>query len=425
MRSDRRTARLVAKLRHELEAPGCSFSERMSTALPVVTELTGGDQSNLFVLPDPRSDLPASELITHAMDPLALDAYTAHYSQFDPCIAFGLRSPNTPHRLSDFLSPRQFRKNPHTAEHMSRAGLRWTMGVSLRLPHDLFLCMGFHRRVSLDDFEAHEVAAFGLLAIDLGAFAFRSLIQDRIHRELSSADAAEVGVIVVAARGVESQHGRAGEILSSLEDPTWLLSRALAGASSHCARTRTWAARRRDGGWVRATTLPPFDTGAQRSPGSAAVLLELLSPGSWAFMRAELHRARLTPREEQVAIEAVQGTPVGELAAGLSISPSTAKHHLTRVYAKMGVSGRSELVALARGLLVRSTDDLDRSLARTPLTRREREVVVLALGGAGNQEIARRLGLSLVTVKLHLRSVYRKSNTSNRATLAALLLGKR
>jgi ATP/maltotriose-dependent transcriptional regulator MalT len=51
----------------------------------------------------------------------------------------------------------------------------------------------------------------------------------------------------------------------------------------------------------------------------------------------------------------------------------------------------------------------------TPLSGREREVVVLIASGATNREIAERLYLSPHTVKEYTSSVYRKLGVRNRA----------
>ncbi len=48
------------------------------------------------------------------------------------------------------------------------------------------------------------------------------------------------------------------------------------------------------------------------------------------------------------------------------------------------------------------------------LTRREREVLSLLTGGHPNKEIARQLGLREITVKVHLKGVYRKLGVANR-----------
>jgi RNA polymerase sigma factor (sigma-70 family) len=56
------------------------------------------------------------------------------------------------------------------------------------------------------------------------------------------------------------------------------------------------------------------------------------------------------------------------------------------------------------------------------LTAREREIVTLVAEGQSNKEIARQLGLTDGTVKIHLHNIYRKLEVSNRTSLTALAL---
>ncbi|MGH3978882.1 MAG: helix-turn-helix domain-containing protein [Pseudonocardiaceae bacterium] len=56
----------------------------------------------------------------------------------------------------------------------------------------------------------------------------------------------------------------------------------------------------------------------------------------------------------------------------------------------------------------------------TQLTRRENEVLQLAIGGLTNDEIAARLAISRRTVEAHMRTLFRKTGVSRRAQLAAL-----
>jgi len=59
------------------------------------------------------------------------------------------------------------------------------------------------------------------------------------------------------------------------------------------------------------------------------------------------------------------------------------------------------------------------TLVNGSLTAREREVLSYLLEGASNKEIARELELQVVTVKLHIRGIFRKLGAKNR-TQAAL-----
>jgi RNA polymerase sigma factor (sigma-70 family) len=59
------------------------------------------------------------------------------------------------------------------------------------------------------------------------------------------------------------------------------------------------------------------------------------------------------------------------------------------------------------------------------LTPRERELVWLATEGLSNKEIARRIGVTEGTVKIHLHNVYQKLGVTNRTAMTALALAHR
>ena len=64
-----------------------------------------------------------------------------------------------------------------------------------------------------------------------------------------------------------------------------------------------------------------------------------------------------------------------------------------------------------------ANEDVERDPAANPLnklTPREREVVQLLTAGHPNKEIARRLGLQEITIKVHLKGIYRKLGVVNR-----------
>lgn len=60
--------------------------------------------------------------------------------------------------------------------------------------------------------------------------------------------------------------------------------------------------------------------------------------------------------------------------------------------------------------------------APTSLTQREREVMGLLVQGLSNKEIGHRLGIEVVTVALHLRSIYRKLGVASRTQAVRLAL---
>jgi len=79
---------------------------------------------------------------------------------------------------------------------------------------------------------------------------------------------------------------------------------------------------------------------------------------------------------------------------------------------------RKRAEKLLRGL----GEEIDVQLRAWNLTAAEREVALLLLKGLGHKEIAALLGRSDRTIRQHAVSVYRKSNLSGRAELAAFFL---
>ena len=74
---------------------------------------------------------------------------------------------------------------------------------------------------------------------------------------------------------------------------------------------------------------------------------ELRASGETARARREQPAwAELTPQEIQFAKFVSQGLSNREVGAQLFLSPRTVDFHLRNVFAKMGISSRTELVAL-------------------------------------------------------------------------------
>jgi DNA-binding CsgD family transcriptional regulator len=73
---------------------------------------------------------------------------------------------------------------------------------------------------------------------------------------------------------------------------------------------------------------------------------ELKATGEHSRARVDETRNELTPQELQVAQLAAGGDSNSAIAAQLYISPHTVSYHLGRVYAKLGVKSRRELVSV-------------------------------------------------------------------------------
>ncbi|MDQ3866388.1 MAG: LuxR C-terminal-related transcriptional regulator, partial [Actinomycetota bacterium] len=74
---------------------------------------------------------------------------------------------------------------------------------------------------------------------------------------------------------------------------------------------------------------------------------ELRATGATARRRDESTRGDLTPQELQIVRLVAEGKTNPETAAQLFLSPKTVQYHLRKVFAKLGISSRNELVRLA------------------------------------------------------------------------------
>ena len=89
---------------------------------------------------------------------------------------------------------------------------------------------------------------------------------------------------------------------------------------------------------------------------------------------------------------------------------------------------RSGEIWVGRRVMVRLIEELALRTAAMPafsggdeLTPRERELVGFVAGGASNKDIARRLSISVSTVKTHLTSIFGKLGLSTRLELAVAI----
>lgn len=76
---------------------------------------------------------------------------------------------------------------------------------------------------------------------------------------------------------------------------------------------------------------------------SSRARFELAASGE-RLRSAAVARESLTPRETQIALAVAEGASNNEVAAALYVTPKTVEYHLTRVYRKLGLRSRAELV---------------------------------------------------------------------------------
>ena len=73
---------------------------------------------------------------------------------------------------------------------------------------------------------------------------------------------------------------------------------------------------------------------------------ELVATGEHSRVRSDATRDVLTAQEAQIARLVSEGQTNAEIASNLFISRSTVEYHLHKIYRKLGVRGRTQLVRL-------------------------------------------------------------------------------
>jgi DNA-binding CsgD family transcriptional regulator len=109
------------------------------------------------------------------------------------------------------------------------------------------------------------------------------------------------------------------------------------------ALLRRQGRRREAAGALRAAHATLTDLGA--TPYLARCDRELAACGLTPMKRSRPEPTRLTPQERSVAELVASGLTNREVAAELLVSVKTVEVHLTRIYAKLGISSRGQLVA--------------------------------------------------------------------------------
>jgi len=158
------------------------------------------------------------------------------------------------------------------------------------------------------------------------------------------------------------------------------------------------------------------------------LVLDIQMPGmdGMAVLR-ELHRERLDTKvvllaavfEEEQILEAlrlgVRGLVLKELAPPLLVQ-CIRRVHTGGQWIEQGASSRAIEALLRQQAGARQVAGV--------LTSREMDLVRLVAGGLRNKEIARRLGISEGTVKMHVHNVFKKLGVNSRVALAVYARSK-
>ncbi|TDT76136.1 DNA-binding CsgD family transcriptional regulator [Arthrobacter sp. AG258] len=192
------------------------------------------------------------------------------------------------------------------------------------------------------DFSDREVE---FLAAVTGALAAATRIATRAHHAVWDQHGGPI-IVLAGDRGeLRAATPAATTWLQALEDAVpGRFSMVLYAVVEQAKASRTGTARTRmrdlDAGWVvlQASRLLTGD-----DPGQMVVTVEPATTGQ--LLTLLLAAYGFTPREQEVCLELIAGSPDADISRHLFISPHTVHDHLKSIFDKVGVGSRGELVA--------------------------------------------------------------------------------
>lgn len=249
------------------------------------------------------------------------------------------RGPVPAARLSD-LPHRQVVASQRLHEVYRPLGLAHEARVAFTTDGVCWGVAGLLRSPGSDDFEDREIRFLAETSSVIAA-ATRAALRRPGER---SDEARPPAVIVVDGRGhVQAATAAAQDWADALGETQGVsvALRTVASAAMHGAPDAHVRLRDDRGGWVVLRASPLTFAGAHEDD-RVAVTVETATPGEMRRLLLAAHG--LSPREQDVALEVLDGRSTDDIAARLFISPNTVQDHLKSVFAKVGVRSRRELV---------------------------------------------------------------------------------
>jgi DNA-binding CsgD family transcriptional regulator len=239
-------------------------------------------------------------------------------------------------------------------EIMAPLALGDELRVVLRAAGRSWGVMCLHREEAAAGFDEQEIALVRRIGPHVAEGMRRALLTATAVE--GTQPAAGIGIVVLAADlAVKSINAAAESWLARIRDEDWpsthplpLVVQGLASELVHAQEPHVISepevrVRTSTGDWlsIRATWLHGD------GPAQIAIVLEPATAGRLASM---LFAARgLTPAQERVAAQVLQGRDTRQIVAELHISQHTVQEHLKGVFDKFGVRSRRELVASLLG----------------------------------------------------------------------------
>ena len=241
-------------------------------------------------------------------------------------------------------------------ERQVHLGLVW----SLFALGDLELGRG-NPEAALPQYErlAQVLEELGVLDPDLSPAPELVEVYLRLHRAEEAGNVARAFAVRAAQKGQPWALARAARAMGLVEESEQRFEEALEAHAGTLDVFETARTRLAYGGWLRRSrrrvdartqlrlAVAAFDhLGAPSWADLAAA--ELKATGETARRREPSTADDLTPQERQIALLLADGQSIRSVAARLFLSPKTVEYHLRKVYTKLGIHSRPELIEVLR-----------------------------------------------------------------------------
>lgn len=335
---------------------GDTFEERLRAVTEYLNVLVPSTSLSTMVIGGPGQ--APSHMIFRNGTPANLRKYATQYLPVDPMAVKGRMERNLGKVvcLSDYAPPSKFGRDAFTGEFLAHQGLRFVLGLSMVMPDGSYLALAMHREPGLGDFTKKERRIIELAQTDIGRAAFATLLREKVERMAAKGhgageDGAAAGCMVFNAEGdLTRADGTALELCGLLGGsqgrfPADVFVNEVRRLAQEVGRSAERAHPLAGGGRV----LVRFDSVKSRRGVEVVAELRKERAEPRDRMASVMERFQLTRRERQVAELVAQGLGNRHVGYKLGMSEITVGTHLTNIYRKTGVSGRTDLVRLLLG----------------------------------------------------------------------------
>lgn len=290
-------------------------------------------------------------------------------------------------------------------------GIRHAMAITIPAGEDHFGALVMHRSSDDGHFDSRDEQRARLLlpflksALDrtclLQKQTWASWILERIMPDLPYQQVIALDADLRPLAALPTSSAMLGDILRDIRHPAAGQPPVAPDLAAICRRllsdererSAVMLVRAREGAQAFRVEIDKYSMGSE-----AILLLRVPAPHREGHRFGSMEGGGLTPQEKRVALQAASGATNAAISRSLRIAPSTVAHHLSAALRKTGRSARWQL---------QISSDLADKVQALPLSRRQKQILSVRLSGLSTDETATALSLTCVTVRNHMRNIYR------------------